>query len=61
MNMSAQPAEMRAAWADFTVKKRMMTCGRPAVPNMSAAVMQKTSKVDLSVCVYSRKPRSVTT
>ena len=61
MNTSAQPADTRAARALGTVKNRMITCGSPAVPNMSAAVMQNTSAMDLSVDVYSRKPRSRTT
>jgi len=35
-----------------------MTWGRPAVPTMSAAVIMKTSRVDLVPDVYSAKPSS---
>ena len=35
MNTSAQPAETRASATFGTVKKRMITCGRPAVPIIS--------------------------
>ncbi len=38
MNTSAQPAELRASFTLGTVKKRMMTCGRPAVPIISDMV-----------------------
>ncbi len=38
MNTSAQPAEDRASATLGTVKKRMMTCGRPAVPIISDMV-----------------------
>ena len=38
MKTSAQPAELRAAATVGTVKKRMMTCGRPAVPIISDIV-----------------------
>ena len=38
MKISAQPAEARASFTEGTVKKRMMTCGRPAVPIMSDSV-----------------------
>ena len=38
MNTSAQPAEVRASRTRGTVKKRMMTCGRPAVPIISDRV-----------------------
>ena len=61
MNTKAQPAETRAARALGTVKKRMITCGRPAVPNINAAVIAKMSNMLLSLWVYSVKPRSVTT
>ena len=43
MNSSAQPADLRASDALGTVKKRTITCGRPAVPTISAMVMQNTS------------------
>ena len=61
MKTSAHPADTRAAPGLDTVKKRMITCGRPAVPNISAPVIAKTSIIDLLVWVYSRKPRSCTT
>ena len=32
INTNAQPADQRASATLGTVKKRMMTCGRPAVP-----------------------------
>ena len=38
MNTSAQPADSRASRTLGTVKKRMMTCGRPAVPIISDKV-----------------------
>ena len=43
MKSSAQPADMRASRTLGTVKKRTITCGRPAVPTISAKVMKKTS------------------
>ena len=46
MNSSAQPADLRASRTLGTVKKRTITCGRPAVPIISAAVMQNTSIID---------------
>ncbi|MNF14819.1 hypothetical protein D3C80_2171730 [compost metagenome] len=47
MNSRAQAAELRAACTVGVVKKRTITCGRPAVPNISAMVMKNTSMVDL--------------
>ena len=38
MNTSAQPADLRASDTFGTVKKRMITCGRPAVPTISDSV-----------------------
>jgi hypothetical protein len=38
MNTSAQPADQRASATFGTVKKRMITCGRPAVPIISDRV-----------------------
>ena len=38
MKTSAQPADERASDTFGTVKKRMITCGRPAVPIMSDMV-----------------------
>ena len=34
MNTSAQPADLRASETLGTVKKRTITCGRPAVPTI---------------------------
>ena len=51
MNTSAQPADTRASDALGTVKKRTMTCGRPAVPTIRAAVIANTSMVDLDPSV----------
>ena len=38
MNTSAQPADQRASETFGTVKKRMITCGSPAVPIISESV-----------------------
>ena len=38
MKTSAQPADQRASATFGTVKKRMMTCGKPAVPIISDMV-----------------------
>ncbi len=38
MNTSAQPADARASLTFGTVKKRMITCGRPAVPIIRLSV-----------------------
>ncbi|MCY1557058.1 hypothetical protein D9M68_938700 [compost metagenome] len=44
------------------MKKRMITCGRPAVPIISdSAYMNMFSLLPGSAVVYSPKPRSVTT
>ena len=51
MNSSAQPAERRASETLGTVKKRTITCGRPAVPTISASVMQNTSIIDFEPSV----------
>ena len=40
MKTSAQPADQRASDTFGTVKKRMITCGRPAVPIISDRVKQ---------------------
>ena len=48
MKKSAQPAEERAPLIVGVVKKRMMMCGRPAVPTISAKVIMKTSIVLLA-------------
>ena len=39
----------------------MITCGKPAVPNIKAAVIQKISILLFVVDVYSWNPSSVTT
>ena len=44
MKTSAQPADARASRIFGTVKNRMMMCGSPAVPIMSAAVIATTSR-----------------
>ncbi len=61
MKINAQPADLRASETFGTVKKRMMTCGRPAVPTISAIVMQKMSNMAFEPEVYSLKPKSVST
>ena len=38
MNTSAQAADQRASRMLGTVKKRMITCGKPAVPTISVTV-----------------------
>jgi len=43
MNSNAQPADLRASRTLGTVKKRTITCGRPAVPTISARVIANTS------------------
>ena len=40
MKASVQQHEVRTALTSFTVKKRTITWGSPAVPAMRAAVMQ---------------------
>ena len=47
INSNAHPADLRASATFFTVKNRTITCGKPAVPTINAAVIQKTSNVDL--------------
>ncbi len=62
MNTSAQPADERAAFTDGTVKKRMMTCGRPAVPIISDSVyMNMFNVLPGNEVVYWPNPMSVTT
>ena len=62
MKIRAQPAELRASFTEGTVKNRMMTCGRPAVPIISDMVyMNMFSELPGSCVVYLPKPRSVTT
>ena len=62
MNTSAQPAELRASLTLGTVKKRMITCGRPAVPIISDIVyMNMLVRLSLALVVYSANPNSMTT
>ena len=58
INNNAQPADLRASETFFTVKKRTITCGKPAVPTIKAAVIKNTSNFDLLPDVYSAKPKS---
>ena len=59
MNTSAQPAELRASLTLGTVKKRMITCGRPAVPIISDSVyINMLVELSLTLVVYSAKPVS---
>jgi len=61
MKTSAQPAELRASFTVGTVKNRMMTCGRPAVPIISDRVyMNMLSVLPGIEVVYWSKPRSFT-
>ena len=50
---NAQPADFLASLTFFTVKKRTITCGSPAVPTINAMVIQNTSTIDLLPEVYS--------
>ena len=59
INTSAKPAETRASRTFGTVKKRIITCGNPAVPTISDAVIKKTSILGFVPVVYSAKPSSV--
>ena len=60
MNNNASPADTRASRTLGTVKKRTMTCGSPAVPTISASVIQNTSIMLFEPLVYCVKPRDVT-
>ena len=62
MNTSAQPAERRASLTFGTVKNRMITCGRPAVPIINERVyMNMFSFPSATLVVYLLNPSSVTT
>ncbi len=62
MKISAQPAEERASLTEGTVKNRMITWGRPAVPIISDRVYTNMfSVLPAVVVVYLPKPRSTTT
>ncbi len=43
MSPTAQPTDLRAAFASGTVKKRMRMCGRPAVPSRNAIPVETVS------------------
>ena len=49
---NAQPADFLASLTFFTVKKRTMTCGSPAVPTIKAMVIQNTSTIDLLPSIF---------
>ena len=54
INTNAQPADVRAARTVGTVKNRIMTCGKPAVPIIKDAVKAAMFKVlPRSAVVYS--------
>ncbi len=61
MKTSAQPADVRASATFGTVKKRMITCGNPAVPIISDRVSRNMLSVLPFCAVYAANPRSVTT
>ena len=61
MKSRAQPADVLASLTLGTVKKRTMTWGRPAVPIINAAVIQKISIFDLLKSVYELNPISLST
>ena len=61
MNTRAQPAEERASFTLGTVKKRMITWGRPAVPIIRDMVYANMFRVlRRTSVVYCLKPRSTT-
>ena len=47
INNKAHPADFLASLTFFTVKKRTITCGNPAVPIIRAIVIQNISMIDL--------------
>ena len=59
MNTNVQQAEVRTAFTFFTVKKRTITCGSPAVPHINADVMQNMSIRGNEPLVYFAKPNWV--
>ena len=59
MNASVQQADLRTAFTFLTVKNLTITWGRPAVPHMSAAVMQNMFSVLRLELVNSLNPSSV--
>ena len=58
MHIKAYPADFLASLTFGTVKNLTITCGKPAVPNIKAAVMQKISILDLVPSVYALNPKS---
>ena len=61
IKIKAYPADFLASLTFGTVKNLTITCGKPAVPNINAAVMQKISMFDLAFSVYAINPSSVVT
>src|SRR5690554_1991296 len=61
MNTRAQPPDQRASATLGTVKKRMITWGRPAVPIIRVRVNRIMFSLLSTSAVYWLKPRSVTT
>src|SRR5690554_4994860 len=61
MKTRAQPPDQRASATLGTVKKRMITWGRPAVPIIRDRVNRTMFSLLSTYAVYSRKPRWVTT
>ena len=57
---SAQAADIRASLTLGTVKKRTITWGNPAVPNINAAVIKNISTLLLLPSVKLANPNSVT-
>src|SRR3990167_1265259 len=55
MKIRAQPAELRASLTEGTVKNRMMTCGKPAVPIISDIVYMNMFSVLPGSCVVLAK------
>ena len=53
MKHRVQQADVRTERTFFTVKKRTITWGSPAVPHINAAVMQNMLIVDILPEVYS--------
>ena len=58
INNNANPTDFLASLTFLTVKNLTITWGKPAVPTMSAMVIQNTSITDFDPLVYSVKPKS---
>ena len=52
INSKAHPADFLASLTFFTVKNLTITCGKPAVPIINAAVVKKISSFDFDPEVY---------